>query len=76
MTTKTLEGVQRFAREADRRGASPSGLALAWMMSRANVTAPVVRPRRLEQHLAAIREALALQLDVDEQEHLASPISA
>jgi aryl-alcohol dehydrogenase-like predicted oxidoreductase len=67
--------VQRFAVEADRRGASPSGLALAWVMSRPNVTAPVVGPRRLE-HLAGIREALALQLDVDEQERLASLISA
>ncbi len=75
MTDQILEGVQRFAREADRRGASPSGLALAWVMSRANVTAPVVGPRRLE-HLAAIREALALQLDVDEQEYLARLIAA
>jgi aryl-alcohol dehydrogenase-like predicted oxidoreductase len=75
MTTETLDGVQRFAVEADRRGASPSGLALAWVMSRANVTAPVVGPRRLE-HLAGIREALALHLDVDDQERLASLISA
>ena len=75
MTDQTLEGVQRFASEADRRGVSPSGLALAWVMSRANVTAPVVGPRRTE-HLGAIREALDLRLDVEEQEHLASLISA
>jgi len=75
MTDQTLEGVQRFASEADRRGVSPSGLALAWVMSRAHVTAPVVGPRRLE-HLTAVREALELRLDVDEQEYLASLISS
>jgi 1-deoxyxylulose-5-phosphate synthase len=75
MSDRTLDGVQRFAGEADRRGVSPSGLALAWVMSRVNVTAPVVGPRRLE-HFTAIREALELRLDVDEQERLASLISA
>jgi aryl-alcohol dehydrogenase-like predicted oxidoreductase len=74
VTDQTLEGVQRFAGEAGRRGVSPSGLALAWVMSRPNVTAPVVGPRRLE-HLTAVREALELRLDVDEQDHLASLIS-
>jgi 1-deoxyxylulose-5-phosphate synthase len=74
-TDQTLEGVQRVAGEAGRRGVSPSGLALAWVMSRPNVTAPVVGPRRLE-HLTAVREALELPLDVDEQERLASLISA
>jgi 1-deoxyxylulose-5-phosphate synthase len=75
MTEQTLEGVQRVVGEADHRGAAASGLALAWMMSRDNVTAPVVGPRRLE-HLTAIREALELRLDLDEQEHLARLISA
>jgi len=75
MSDRNLEGVQRFAGEADRRGVSPSGLALAWVMSRVNVTAPVVGPRRLE-HFTAVREALELRLDVDEQERLASLISA
>lgn len=75
MTDQSLEGVQRLAGEAGRRGVSPSGLALAWVMSRDHVTAPVVGPRRLE-HLTALREALELRLDVDEQEHLASLISA
>ena len=75
MTDHILEGVQRFASEAVRRGVSPSGLALAWVMSRGNVTAPVVGPRRLE-HLGAIREALDVRLDADEQEQLASLISA
>ena len=74
MTDQILEGVHRFASEAARRGVSSSGLALAWVMSRANVTAPVVGPRRLE-HLVAIREALDLRLDADEQEQLASIIS-
>jgi Aldo/keto reductase family len=75
MSDRNLEGVQRFASEADRRGVSPSGLALAWVMSRVNVAAPVVGPRRLE-HFTAVREALELRLDVDEQERLASLISA
>jgi aryl-alcohol dehydrogenase-like predicted oxidoreductase len=75
MADQTLEGVQRVAGEADRRGVSSSGLALAWVMSRPDVTAPVVGPRRLE-HLTAVREALELRLDVDEQDHLASLISA
>lgn len=74
-TGQVLEGVQRFAREASRRGVSPSGLALAWVMSHGNVTAPVVGPRRLE-HFAAVREALDLRLDADEQEQLVSLISA
>jgi aryl-alcohol dehydrogenase-like predicted oxidoreductase len=75
VTHQTLERVQRFAAEAGRRGVSSSGLALAWVMSRPNVTAPVVGPRRLE-HLTAVREALAMHLEVDEQEYLASLISA
>jgi 1-deoxyxylulose-5-phosphate synthase len=75
MSDQLLVGVQRLVGEATRRGVSPSGLALAWVMSRANVTAPVVGPRRLE-HLAAIREALDLQLDVHEQERLISLVSA
>jgi aryl-alcohol dehydrogenase-like predicted oxidoreductase len=75
MSDRNLEGVQRFASEADRRRVSPSGLALAWVMSRVNVTAPVAGPRRLE-HFTAVREALELRLDVDEQERLASLISA
>jgi aryl-alcohol dehydrogenase-like predicted oxidoreductase len=75
MSDQVLGGVQRLVTEANRRGVSPSGLALAWVMSRANVTAPVVGPRRLE-HLAAVREALDLQLDGDEQERLVSLVSA
>jgi aryl-alcohol dehydrogenase-like predicted oxidoreductase len=75
MSDPVLEGVQRLADEANRRGVSPSGLALAWVMSRANVTAPVVGPRRLE-HLAAIREAMHLHLDTDEQERLVSLVTA
>jgi aryl-alcohol dehydrogenase-like predicted oxidoreductase len=75
MSDQVLGGVQRLVTEANRRGVSPSGLALAWVMSRANVTAPVVGPRRLE-HFAAVREALDLQLDSDEQERLVSLVSA
>jgi aryl-alcohol dehydrogenase (NADP+) len=74
MSDQVLERVQRLADEASRRGVSLSGLALAWVMSRANVTAPVVGPRRLE-HFAAIREAMHLHLDMDEQERLVSLVT-
>lgn len=68
-------GVQRLVGEAERLDVSPSGLALAWVMSRAHVTAPVIGPRRLE-HLTALREALALRLDPDDQDRVASLVSA
>ena len=68
-------GVQRFASEAVRRGVSTSGLALAWVMSRGNVTAPVVGPRRLE-HLGAIRERWMCGSMPMSRARLASLISA
>jgi aryl-alcohol dehydrogenase-like predicted oxidoreductase len=71
LEARFLEQVRRFAAEAHRRGVSAAGLALAWLLSSDDVTAPLVAPRRPDQ-LEAVVEALPLRLDADERAHLAA----
>lgn len=71
LTRENLDGVSALAAEARRRGVSLSGLALAWVLSHPQVTAPLVAPRRVDQ-FDAVQEALALTLDPDERDQLAS----
>jgi aryl-alcohol dehydrogenase-like predicted oxidoreductase len=61
-----LEALDEHARE---RSVSMAGLALAWLLGVPDVTAVVVGPTRSE-HLEPVREALALELDSDEHDHL------
>lgn len=77
LTGENLAGVDALAVEARRRGVSPSGLALAWVLSHPLVTAPLVAPRRVDQ-FDAVEEALAMTLDPDERDRLAAlfPASA
>jgi aryl-alcohol dehydrogenase-like predicted oxidoreductase len=63
----TFEGLERLRAEAERRGVSIGGLALAWVMSHPLVTAPIIGPRRPE-HFQPVREALELRLSAEERE--------
>lgn len=65
----TFDGLAQFKAEAERRGVSMSGLALAWVMSHPLVTAPIIGPRKLA-HLDPVREALSLELTADERDEL------
>jgi aryl-alcohol dehydrogenase-like predicted oxidoreductase len=67
----TFDGLAKFKAEADRRGVSMSGLALAWIMSHPYVTGPILGPRRPEQ-LAPAKEALGLKLSEDERGQIAN----
>ena len=64
-----FDALEEFETYARRRGATMSGLALAWLLQLPDVTAVVVGPTRVEQ-LDPIREALALTLPDDEWDEL------
>jgi aryl-alcohol dehydrogenase-like predicted oxidoreductase len=65
------DGLEALAAEAERRGVSSAGLALAWVVASPGVASAVVGPRRAE-HLEPVREAVGLRLDEAEHEALAS----
>jgi aryl-alcohol dehydrogenase-like predicted oxidoreductase len=65
----TFDALEAFEREALGRGVSMAGLALAWLLRVAEVTAIVVGPTTAEQ-LEPVREALSLELSAEEQAHL------
>jgi aryl-alcohol dehydrogenase-like predicted oxidoreductase len=71
LNESTFAGLAQFKAEADRRGVSMSGLALAWVMSHSLVTAPIVGPRK-PAHLQPITEALNLHLTPVERDELKS----
>jgi NDP-hexose 2,3-enoyl reductase len=56
---ETIEAYEKLAAEL---GADPADLALAWLLSRPGVTAPIVGPRTLEQLDNSLR-ALDVKLD-------------
>jgi aryl-alcohol dehydrogenase-like predicted oxidoreductase len=64
-----FRGLAQFKAEAERRGVSMGGLALAWVMSNPLVTAPIIGPRKLA-HFEPVHEALSLQLTAQEREEL------
>jgi aryl-alcohol dehydrogenase-like predicted oxidoreductase len=68
---ETFAGLERLKAEAEQRGVSMAGLALAWVMNSPDVTAPIVGPRKAE-HFNPIREALDLRLSQEEREDIAS----
>lgn len=68
---ETFHGLERLKVEASRRGVSLAGLALAWVLSAPQVTAPIVGPRRPE-HFEPVREALETPLSPDEREEIAA----
>ncbi len=59
-------------RVADARGVSPAEVALAWLLSRSAVTAPIIGATRLD-HLDAAVRALDLTLSDEEIEALETP---
>jgi aryl-alcohol dehydrogenase-like predicted oxidoreductase len=63
-------GLESFTTHAERRGVSTAGLALAWALSRPEVTAILVAPRHPDQ-FAAVDEALTIVLDEDDRTELA-----
>ena len=68
-TDAMFDALEAFEREAFGRGVSMVGLALAWLLDVPEVTAVVVGPTRAEQ-LEPVREALSLELSVEERTHL------
>jgi aryl-alcohol dehydrogenase-like predicted oxidoreductase len=68
---RVYDGLDALAAEAERRGVSSAGLALAWVVASPGVDSAVVGPRQPE-HLEPVREAVGLQLDEAEHEALAS----
>ena len=61
--------LEAFESEARERDISMAGLALAWLLGVAELTAVIVGPTRAEQ-LAPVREALSLELSSEEHSHL------
>jgi aryl-alcohol dehydrogenase-like predicted oxidoreductase len=68
-TDEVFDALEAFGREAAERGVSMAGLAIAWLLGVADVTAVVVGPTRSEQ-LEPVREALELDLGDADHEHL------
>ena len=68
---ETFAGIDRLHDEAENRGVSLPGLALAWVLSRPFVTCAIIGPR-CPQHLEPVREALQLKLTADECRRLAA----
>ena len=65
------DALDALASAARRRDVSVSALALAWVLTAPDVTAPLVAPRRPEQ-FAAVQQALEIELDEDERAELAA----
>ena len=58
-----FDGIAQLEREAARRGCDTGALALAWVMSHAQVTAAICGPSRRAEHLGLARQALSIELD-------------
>jgi aryl-alcohol dehydrogenase-like predicted oxidoreductase len=67
---ETWNGLRNLAAHAEQRGVTTAALALAWVMTAPHVTAPLVAPRDAAQ-LAAILDALMVDLDDDERAEIA-----
>jgi aryl-alcohol dehydrogenase-like predicted oxidoreductase len=61
---EVFSALERLGEEAQARGISMAGLALAWLLAQTDVTAVVVGPGRPE-HLDPVREALEVDLEAD-----------
>lgn len=66
------EIVRRVGEVAGERGVSRAQVALAWLLDRDGVTAPIVGSTR-EAHLAEAVEAVQLELTDEEKERLEAP---
>ncbi len=70
MTDAVHDALDRLRGAAAARGVSPGALALAWVLSHPDCTAPVVGPSRRAPHLGHVAEALAVELTADDREQL------
>jgi aryl-alcohol dehydrogenase-like predicted oxidoreductase len=68
---RVYAGLVELAEEAEGRGVSTAGLALAWITSDPRVAGVVVGPRR-PAHLEPVREAAALALSAEDRERIGS----
>lgn len=68
-TDACFDALEAFEREANARGVSMAGLAIAWLLGVPEMTAVVVGPTRAEQ-LEPVREALSLELTASEHSDL------
>lgn len=68
-TEGIFDALEALEHEARERRVSMAALAIAWLLATPEMTAIVVGPSRAE-HLAPVREALALELTSDERDHL------
>lgn len=67
----TFDALDRFKEEAQKRGVSMAGLALAWLKHHPDVTAAIAGPRRPE-HFEPIKDVLELRLTPQEHQDLAA----
>jgi len=71
LTDEVWDALDFLERKAVDRGVATGALALAWVLSRAEVTAALVAPRTTEQ-LHELEAALTISLDEDERAELAA----
>ena len=64
-----FDGLAKFKAEADKRGVSMGGLAIAWLLSNPLITAPIIGPRK-PAHFQPVKEALELNLTPTERDEL------
>ncbi|MBI1276770.1 MAG: aldo/keto reductase [Anaerolineaceae bacterium] len=64
-----FDGLAKFKAEADKRGVSMGGLAIAWLLSNPLITAPIIGPRK-PAHFQPVEEALKLNLQPAERDEL------
>jgi aryl-alcohol dehydrogenase-like predicted oxidoreductase len=67
----TWDALEALGEAARHRDVSVAALALAWVLTAPDVTAPLVAPRRPEQ-FADVQQALEIELDEDERAELAA----
>lgn len=65
------DALEALEEAANRRDVSVAALALAWVLTAPDVTAPLVAPRRPEQ-FADVQQALEIELDEDDRAELAA----
>jgi aryl-alcohol dehydrogenase-like predicted oxidoreductase len=64
-----FDGLAKFKAEADKRGVSMGGLAIAWLLSNPLITAPIIGPRK-PAHFQPEKEALELNLTAPDRDDL------
>lgn len=66
---KDFDIIERLVEVAQKRGATPAQIALAWVFSKDVVTTPIVGISKME-HLEQAVEALEIELSIEETEYL------